>query len=126
MRIILFTFSRHFLLHKPVECKKWAVIYTNREENEVKEFIKLLLQSANSMGFRLSEPRPCVANDSRPPSYVAVLKELVPGLPQMIMTVIPNNSSPAYAVIKKCLYLDHAIPSQCMTATVLRKQKALR
>ncbi len=41
--------------------------------------------------------------------------------PQMILVVIPNNKTDAYHAIKKVLCCDMPIPSQCVTATVIKK-----
>ena len=46
---------------------------------------------------------------------------------QMVLIILPNNRTDAYHAIKKELCVNAAVPSQCVTATVLRKfvQKGL-
>ncbi len=46
---------------------------------------------------------------------------------QMVLLILPNNKTDAYHAIKKELCINAAIPSQCVTATVLKKfvQKGL-
>ena len=39
----------------------------------------------------------------------------------MVLVVIPNNKSDAYAAVKKLCLLQKPTPSQCVTATVLNK-----
>ena len=39
----------------------------------------------------------------------------------MVLVVIPNNKNDTYAAVKKITLCNLPIPSQCLTATVLRK-----
>ncbi len=46
-------------------------------------------------------------------------------MPQLVMVIIPNNKGDTYSAVKKVTYLEKPTPSQCITATLLRKGKGI-
>ena len=56
---------------------------------------------------------------------MAKVQEVAKQGPQMIMVIIPNNKGDTYATVKKVTCIEIPTPSQCITATLLRKGKGL-
>ena len=108
-----------------VDLTKWAVIYASKDKAATTEFVNCLSKVAPSVGMVMKKPKMLEMNNSNPASYVQQLNQIIPSEPQMVMAVIPSNKGDQYAAVKKTCCLTHAIPSQCMTATVLGKQKGL-
>jgi len=112
---------RNFKLFNPISCTKWAVIFCERDKNDVLEFIKCLGQVSGKMGFTLGKPKDVPIGGPRTQEYMNQLKTILPLAPNLIMVVIPNNKSDVYAAVKKATLCQTPVPTQCMTATVLRK-----
>merc|ERR1712131_931 len=77
---------------------KWAVIHSSRDEAVTKEFITSLNKVTPSLGMKLAAPK---------------------------TVSLPNNKGDHYATIKKKCYVEKAVPSQIVTASVLSKPKGL-
>jgi len=107
------------------DCKKWAVMYANRDEAAVKEFVSSILKVAPSLGMKMGNPKTFMLADNRPATYIQQLDKIIEFQPAIIMCIIPNNKSDHYAAIKKKCCLEKPIPTQCITSTVLGKPKGL-
>ncbi len=81
----------------------------------------VLLQVCQGMGFTMAAPKMVAMPDNRTGTYVQNIKPAVDHKMQMVLIILPNNKTEAYHAIKKELCVNAAIPSQCVTATVLKK-----
>lgn len=116
---------RSFKMYSCLPCQRWICLYPEQEQQVVTRFIDLLTKSANGMGFQLAKPKPMTMPNNRPSTYSSAVEEAVKQGPSMVMVVIPNNRSEAYKIIKKICCVRHPVPSQVMTGTILRKEKAI-
>jgi len=104
---------------------KWAVIHSSRDEAVTKEFVTSLNKVTPSLGMKLSAPKTISLPDNKPSTYLAALDKILEMSPQLVMVVVPNNKGDHYATIKKKCYVEKAVPSQIVTASVLSKPKGL-
>merc|ERR1712098_90818 len=104
---------------------KWAVIHSSRDEAVTKEFVTSLNKVTPSLGMKLSAPKTISLPDNKPSTYLAALDKILEMSPQLVMVVVPNNKGDHYATIKKKCYVEKAVPSQVVTASVLSKPKGL-
>ena len=115
---------RDWKMWSVINLDKWAVIHPGKEKLTT-GFINQLSKVAPSVGMLIKKPRIYELRNSNPASYVEVLNQAIADGAQLVMAVIPSNKGEQYAAVKKTCCLTHAIPSQCMTATVLGKEKGL-
>ena len=108
-----------------VNLVKWAVVHASKDKEPTKEFINCLSKVAPSVGMILKKPKLYEMANSNPASYVQYIQQVISEGAELVMAIIPNNKGEQYAAVKKTCCLTHAIPSQCMTAIVLGKQKGL-
>ena len=108
-----------------VNLVKWAVVHASKDKPATTEFINCLNKVAPSVGMLVKKPRMYEMPNNSPASYVQQLRQVITDGAEMVMAIIPNNKGDQYAAVKKTCCVEHAIPSQCMTATVLGKPKGL-
>jgi len=107
-------------------CQKWIVIFAERDAQESREFYKATIKSAMGMGYPMKDPLECPPlKNNRTIDYMDVIKTAAAKNPQLIMIVIPNNKGDVYHAIKKFLCVDCPVPSQVITATLLKKGKGM-
>ena len=114
--------GRNYYLWAGVNCASWAVIYPGRDQENVKEFVNSLSNLAGSMGLMFQGP-PLREEVSSPrtPDYKKALDKVLDKGVRMVVVVIPNNKSDAYAMVKKTCLIQKPTSSQVVTATVLKK-----
>ena len=108
-----------------VHITKMAVVYPGKDKGPTTEFINCLTKVSPSIGMKMAKPRMIELTSSNPASYVQAVDQIIKDRPQIVMAVIPSNKGDHYAAVKKTCCVTNAIPSQCMTATVLNKPKGL-
>lgn len=107
-------------------CKKWILICAERDVQESREFAKATIKSAIGMGYPMADPKECPPlKNNRTIDYLEIVKKAADMQPQLIMIVIPNNKGDVYHAIKKYLCVDCPVPSQVITATLLKKGKGM-
>lgn len=107
-------------------CKKWILIFAERDAQESREFAKAVIKTAVGMGYPMGDPKECPPlKNNRTIDYLEVVKKAAEMNPQLIMIVIPNNKGDVYHAIKKFLCVDVPVPSQVITATLLKKGKGM-
>merc|ERR1712179_259949 len=107
-------------------CQKWILIFAERDAQESREFAKATIKSAIGMGYPMKDPLECPPlKNNRTIDYMDVVKTAASKNPQLIMIVIPNNRGDVYHAIKKFLCVDCPVPSQVITATLLKKGKGM-
>jgi len=97
-----------------------------RDAQESREFAKATIKSAQGMGYPMRDPLECPPlKNNRTIDYLEVVKQAADKSPQLIMIIIPNNKGDVYHAIKKYLCVDTPVPSQVITATLLKKGKGM-
>lgn len=114
--------GRNFTLWGGVNCSSWAVVYPERDSADVGTFVNSLSQLAASMGLMFQSPpiREAVGSTRTPDIKKGLDAVLAKGV-RMVVVIIPNNKSDAYAMVKKNCLLHKPTPSQVVTGTVLKK-----
>jgi len=114
--------GRNFTLWGGVNCASWAVVYPKRDGQDVGTFVNSLAQLSASMGLMFQSPPIREEVDStRTPDIKKGLDNVLNKGVRMVVVVIPNNKSDAYAMVKKTCLLNKPTPSQVVTGTVLKK-----
>ena len=108
-----------------VNLEKWAVVHASKDKNLATGFINQLAKVAPSIGMLIKKPKVYEMSNNNPASYVQSIQQVIADGAQMVMAVIPSNKGDHYAAVKKTCCVSNAIPSQCMTATVLGREKGL-
>ena len=85
-------------------------------------FVKALMNYCKQIGFQLGNMKPYPMSQDRPQNYLETVNKALSEQPyNMLMCVIPNNKTDAYSMIKKLCLVQKPVPTQCVTATVLKK-----
>lgn len=109
----------------PPAYAKWAIICTERNKNDAREFIETLKRVGGPMGCNFADPKPFFLPDDRTGTFVNSCKS-VPGQAQMVVCILPTNAKDRYDAIKKVLCCENPIPSQCVVSrTIGNKQRLM-
>jgi len=120
------SFRNFKLFNSAGGCSKWILIFAERDAQESREFAKATIKSAQGMGYPMRDPLECPPlKNNRTIDYLEVVKQAADKSPQLIMIIIPNNKGDVYHAIKKYLCVDTPVPSQVITATLLKKGKGM-
>ncbi|XP_056630152.1 piwi-like protein Siwi [Diorhabda sublineata] len=96
---------------------KFAVVCPVKFKNSCQDFLQCLQRSAKGMQWNMSQPRIFDIPDDRANSYLDTIEHLISkNNPDMIMCVVPNNSSDRYSAIKKKCCVDRGVPTQVILA----------
>lgn len=118
-------FRNFRMFNSGVECAKWIMITSSRDEKIAREFVAMVVKSSAGMGYLMKDPRVVVSRDHRTAAYAEEVNRAADLSPQMVMVVVPNNRGDHYHAVKKILCVDKPTPSQVVTGTLLGKGKGL-
>jgi aubergine len=109
-----------------VSLKKWIVIYPKKIAKEVNDFLKLLVEVANGLGYEVAQPKKFEIADDRVANYYDEVKKACHLDPKMIMCFFMGNqptNAVRYATVKKLTYVTNSIPSQCILAKTITPKR---
>lgn len=105
--------------------ERWAVIATNRNSRDLRNFVESLIRAASGMNMRIDRPREVMIYDDRNHSFIQAMEDCCRQDPQLIMCLVPNNNAERYASIKKKGCLERAVPTQVITQKSASNQRGL-
>ncbi|XP_050437858.1 piwi-like protein Siwi [Adelges cooleyi] len=101
--------------------KCWVVVAPVQNIQEVNNFVKSLERAAKQMYFTLPQPVMVPLQDVRPDTIICSLEQVINQRnPLIILCVIPPRGQ-LYAVIKRKLCVDRAVPSQVVLLKNVQK-----
>ncbi|XP_050431012.1 piwi-like protein Siwi [Adelges cooleyi] len=101
--------------------KCWVVMAPVQNKQEIITFVNTLAKAARGMGFTLPQPVMVPLHDFRSDTIICSLEQTVnQNNPNMILCAIPPKGQ-LYAVIKRKLCVDRAVPSQVVLLKNVQK-----
>ena len=76
-----------------INMSKWAILFTKKNENVVKNFCSAFREQAPKMGIQVSNPRIVMLKDDRTETYLKELRGLIDPSVQLVLTVFPQMKS---------------------------------
>lgn len=108
-----------------VPLKRWAFLYPANCAFEAAEFLKLMMEVAENMNYKVAEPKKVELQSDRIKDYVDSIKEIMAKDPTLILVVVPNNAADRYTSIKRLTCLDKPIPTQVVVKKTMVPKKGL-
>jgi aubergine-like protein len=112
-------------LFKPVQLTDWSLVYPPRSDNEVDNFLQVLLEVSSPLGVAYTEPEYIETRTEQIDSYRRALLS-ISSTTTFVLVVLPSDSKPLYDTVKQILCLDKAIPSQCVIRKTIANPKGLQ
>jgi len=110
----------------PVDLKKWAFLFWDRNKTQAQAFCKSMQDVAKRMGIQIATPKIVGLPDDRTDSYIKNLRSLLDPSVQMVMTLVPQQKSDRYAAIKKLCCVENPVPSQVICLKTISNEKRLQ
>ncbi|KAF1743405.1 hypothetical protein MXB_3807, partial [Myxobolus squamalis] len=116
---------KNFPLRNPSSLNRWICFRTQRDRESSNSFISLLMQSCESLNFRVAEPEIRELYNANTSEFVKEIRSLNSSY-DMAMFIIPPNRKEIYDAIKTACCVDNPLPTQVILSKTLQRQNALR
>lgn len=80
---------------------KWYIIYLNRDENVVGDFLSMLQNIVKAIGMRVSHPQQIILRDDRNESYLQEIRNNFDRGYELVVAVFPTNRTDRYNSLKR-------------------------
>lgn len=107
----------------PANLKRWAIIFSHRDGQLVRDFQQTMTRVCGPMGIELGNPRTLEVPNDRASAYVEACRQFVGA--ELIVCIVPNNDKNRYEAIKKLLCIDQPCPSQVIVGRTISKKQML-
>uniref|UniRef100_A0A182MXI9 Piwi n=1 Tax=Anopheles dirus TaxID=7168 RepID=A0A182MXI9_9DIPT len=101
-------------MQSSVELRRWAVLVEGSGSHAAYDFVRLMMDVGNGMGFRISEPHYYYVRGNSLGSYTEAVTEAAMKDVQLITIIVPNDRADRYSAIKKQSCLQYGIPTQVL------------
>uniref|UniRef100_G1KPG4 Piwi like RNA-mediated silencing 4 n=1 Tax=Anolis carolinensis TaxID=28377 RepID=G1KPG4_ANOCA len=115
---------RNMKIIRVARLENWMVVCTHRNMDMTHDLVNCLRRVGGPMGFHIEYPRVVQVPDS-PLAFVRVLQQNVNPEQQLVLCVLPSDQKDCYDSVKKFVSLEQPIPSQCVLARTLSKQRMM-
>ncbi|XP_060627079.2 piwi-like protein 4 [Anolis sagrei] len=115
---------RNMKIIKVPPLENWMVVCIHRNMDLTHDLVNCLRRVGGPMGFRIEYPRVVQVPDS-PLAFVRILQQHVNPEQQLVMCVLPSDQKDCYDSVKKFMSLEQPVPSQCVLARTLSKQRMM-
>jgi aubergine len=86
-------YMQNAIMLTSINLKNWHVIVTNRNAQDARQFARELQSVGRGMQFEIREPKIIAIGDERSASFIQAIESVANEDPQLIMCVLPKNSS---------------------------------
>lgn len=108
------------------DIQNWVVIVPERNMQNAQGFVGMIIKAASGMKIHFAHPRFVPIPGVRISDYISAIdKVLGDGLPELLMTFLPNNRADTYAAIKKKCYIDRSVANQVILDKTTQNKGAL-
>ena len=109
-----------------VPLNQWILVFPVYHRSKMENFVRTLMSVCGSMKIAVNAPRiiPLTQNEKES-AYLSAFRQNCLKGDQMVIAILSNNNKARYDAIKKYLCVENPIPSQCVLAKTLGKQKQL-
>lgn len=106
--------------------EKWAVVFPYQTGRDMENFVRMVINNASGMGFKLGEPTYVELQNDNVAVYISKLEELISyENPTMLLCIIGSNKNDLYNAIKKKCSVDRCVPTQIVTSRTLTNKNAM-
>ena len=113
--------SKNVLTSVPIQ--KWAIVFVQKNQPVVKQFVSILLQQGPRMGIQVASPKVIALPNDRTDTYLKAMKESIDPTVQLMVAIFPQMRSDRYAAIKKLCCIEKPVASQVINLKTISNDK---
>ena len=106
-----------------VELKKWSVIFTQKNESVVQNFVSLMLKLSPKMGMKVTQPEMSQLANDRTETYLKAIRDSVNPATQLIVAIMPTPRDDRYSAVKKLCCVEMPVASQVVNFKTISNEK---
>ena len=96
----------------PVDLKKWCVVYIQKNEPVVQNFVSLMVKLAPKMGMKVAQPNMSQLGNDRTETYLKAIRDGVDPSVQIVVAIMPTPRDDRYSAVKKLCCVEKPVASQ--------------
>ncbi|KAK0087279.1 hypothetical protein PV325_001377 [Microctonus aethiopoides] len=117
--------TRSPLLRTP-NMRHWCIVYVQRDEKIISEFIRQLNAVSKTMSMRVGEALKIPLQNDTPQQYVTEIRKVINPQLEMVVAVCPTNRNDRYSAIKKLCCVDSPVRSQVILSKTISQENKLK
>ena len=80
-----------------MELKKWCVVYIQRNEAVVQQFVSLMTKLSPKMGMKVSQPELLQLKDDRTETFLKAIRDSITPAVQLVVVIMPTPRDDRYS-----------------------------
>ncbi|XP_032678722.1 piwi-like protein Ago3 isoform X2 [Odontomachus brunneus] len=115
--------ARNPVLRTP-HLNRWYILYINKDENIVRDFLSMLQNITKAIGMRINNPQKIILRDEKNESYLREIRGNFNKDYELVVAVFPTNRTDRYNSLKRLCCVEKPIASQViLTRTLVNPSK---
>merc|ERR1719187_1672471 len=119
--MIKFCTNNHMLT--AVDLKKWTVVYVQKNEAVVQNFVSLMIKLSPKMGMKVAQPAMSQLANDRTETYLKTIRDSVNPAVQLVVAIMPTPRDDRYAAVKKLCCVEKPVASQVINYKTIANEK---
>merc|ERR1719206_1197021 len=106
-----------------VDLKKWSVVYVQKNEAVVQNFVSLMIKLSPKMGMKVAQPELAELPNDRTETYVKTIRDNTDPTLQLICAIMPTPRDDRYAAVKRVCCVERPVASQVINFKTISNEK---
>merc|ERR1719187_877183 len=119
--MIKFCTNNHMLT--AVDLKKWTVVYVQKNEAVVQNFVSLMIKLSPKMGMKVAQPELSQLANDRTETYLKAIRDTVNPSMQLVVAIMPTPRDDRYSAVKKLCCVETPVASQVINLKTISNEK---
>jgi len=113
--------TNHML--NPVDLKKWSIVYVQKNEAVVQNFVSLMVKLSPKMGMKVAQPELSQLANDRTETYLKAIRDNVNPSIQLVVAIMPTPRDDRYSAVKKLCCVEKPVASQVINFKTISNEK---
>jgi len=106
-----------------VDLKKWSVVYVQKNEAVVQNFVSLMIKLSPKMGMKVAQPELSQLANDRTETYLKAIRDNVNPSMQLVVAIMPTPRDDRYSAVKKLCCVETPVASQVINFKTISNEK---
>jgi len=106
-----------------VDLKKWSVVYVQKNEAVVQNFVQLMMKLSPKMGMKVAQPEMNQLPNDRTETYLKSIRDGVNPSVQLVVAIMPTPRDDRYSAVKKLCCVEKPVASQVINFKTISNEK---
>eukprot|EP00092_Neocalanus_flemingeri_P023338 GFUD01025304.1.p1 GENE.GFUD01025304.1~~GFUD01025304.1.p1 ORF type:complete len:970 (+),score=314.12 GFUD01025304.1:89-2998(+) len=106
-----------------VDLKKWSVVFVQKNDAVVQNFVSLMIKLSPKMGMKVAQPEMNQLANDRTETYLKAIRDNVNPNVQLVVAIMPTPRDDRYSAVKKLCCVEKPVPSQVINFKTISNEK---